>query len=701
MFDIDKYLNEMEIKDMNIDEEVVRITKGRCKEEQWMAHEQQGPSKLKKAVLIAIPTAAVLLIGILVVSLLLSPMLFPNTVAYYTIDVNPSICVHVDAEGSVTSVVSQNADAQEIVDKLDVKGDNVTDAIGKILSAIKDAGYLDAGQRYVLIGCFAADGTMVQSSLGDLQARLEADFGDMIDLLLVSGDLDDMQQANQLKVSAGLLKLSQLANGVDVTDKNVEQVINCIDNDNYFAPELSASVTDKINLSWDAIDFDAMGYAGKVRYSIAAGDTEDEVKSGDAPIIKTVSFYTYGEQTLSASVALDPGVTKYFALYAKYGDTVKCSNAVMATMPGEIAPSPTPTQTPAPEPSDGQLAPHTMTGRISGEKVVLSWSKETAENLSGYKVVASKTNPNPSYPDDGYLKYITNRETTSFSVYAGYGGLEANTYYYFSITYLYNDGSTIAANAVRLKVPPKSEAPPSDDYASSKISGSIDDNTVHLSWTKITDERFAGYKVMYSFSDSTPVYKETGCHYYDYITEYDDNSRDICVHDLNGFSPGETCWFSITVLYNKEGVKKAGNVISFTMPGTPPEPYPATDINVWLSDDKTRVNFSWDAISDGRLDCYKVVGSRTDNTPSYGEQDYMKATENTYWSISVEDLIEHWGGIRGERFYFAITAYYCGDHRETGSPGSIKLPELLPDPSEPPDPSDSPSEPPPSEPPTE
>lgn len=709
MFDIDKYLNEMEIKDMSIDEEVMTRTKKRCDEEQEIVRQQRESlkKKLKKGLLIAIPAAAVLLIGIIAGALLFSNTAF-DAAAYYTVDVNPSICVHVDADGKVTSVVSQNEDAQEIVDSLNVKGEDVKTAIKKIITAIKDAGYLGEGQKYVLIGCFAADGTLVQGSLNDLQAQLEADFGDMIDLLLVSGDLDDLRQADQLKVSAGLLKLAQLADGSVTDGEKVEDVVNnvrCINEGNYVAPELSASVSGTINLSWDELDFEAMGYAGKVRYSIAAGDTEAEVLSGDAEIIKTLSFYTYDEQPLSASVSIDPGVTKYFALYAKYGEAVKYSNAVMATMPGELvtpSPSSSPEKTDGPEPSATPLAPHTVAGRVSGEKVILSWSKETAENFSGYKVVASKTNPTPSYPDDGYLKYITAKDTTSISLYEGYQGLQGNTYYYFSVTYLFGDGTKVAANAVRLKVPAKAEEeedPPTSDYPACNItSASISaSGTVSLHWAKAPDNDFTYYKVVGSFTDSTPRYPENG--YLDVLgRDCTSGSYSLSkLSKLEGYAPGKTCYFSVTTVYKDGSLKVPGNVKALKMPDAPPEeePYPTTGISATLVDGGTRVKLTWTAVDDCRFEGYKVVGSRSDN-PSYPNDGYIKyittiTTHSCY--ISVEDLIDDEGAIRGEKYYFAITIVYNGYVCKTGADAYVTIP-VLPEPSEEPsvEPSVEPSE---------
>jgi hypothetical protein len=80
--------------------------------------------------------------------------------------------------------------------------------------------------------------------------------------------------------------------------------------------------------------------------------------------------------------------------------------------------------------------------------------------LQGYKVVISKNNPNPKYPDDGYMFWITDRNRnysviSSADHYNGgdFGGyLQPGESYYFSITAVYSD-KKVAGNVVELVYP--------------------------------------------------------------------------------------------------------------------------------------------------------------------------------------------------------------------------------------------------------
>lgn len=51
---------------------------------------------------------------------------------------------------------------------------------------------------------------------------------------------------------------------------------------------------------------------------------------------------------------------------------------------------------------------------LENGSVKISWKKYTRGDLLFYKVVKSKTNKNPVYPEDGYIFYTTDENITSF-----------------------------------------------------------------------------------------------------------------------------------------------------------------------------------------------------------------------------------------------------------------------------------------------
>ncbi len=101
-----------------------------------------------------------------------------------------------------------------------------------------------------------------------------------------------------------------------------------------------------------------------------------------------------------------------------------------------------------------------MSAKVDKGRVIVNWKKISDKNLLGYKVVISKNNPHPKYPDDGYMFWITDRNTTSAAINKnnGYNGgdidghLVSGEDYYFSVTAFYED-EKVPGNVVKLTFP--------------------------------------------------------------------------------------------------------------------------------------------------------------------------------------------------------------------------------------------------------
>lgn len=429
---------------------------------------------MRKKFTFVLGAAAVLLFGILIGAGVFGGTTVdePIITGYYTVDINPSICLGVDEDNKVAKVVSQNQDADMLLADLDFQGEGIQAAILEIVNAAKAAGYLADDEKYVLVGYFSKDGFFSSS----LQADLEASLGDMVHLLMVSGTLDSKTQADNLGVSAGLLALSKEAEGVVITksDGIREVIAKC-----------------------DAVD-------NPITEEPVTEEPDDS-----------------GTPTDDGNTTVDPYIST------------------------------------------------TIKGSISGTTVSLSWNKIDRSNLDGYKVMYSFTDSTPVYSDghDGcrYYTWITDANTTSVKitdVTSLYGYAPGKTCW-FSITALY-DGHAVKkpGNAIGLVMP--STPAPTLDKAT--ISGSIVDSTVNLSWTKVGSTGFSYYKVMYSFTDSSPEFQDAdGCDYCLAIDSQNVVTASVNFAALPGYvGGGQTCYFSITTLYATG--KATGNTISIVLP---------------------------------------------------------------------------------------------------------------------------------------
>jgi len=110
--------------------------------------------------------------------------------------------------------------------------------------------------------------------------------------------------------------------------------------------------------------------------------------------------------------------------------------------------------------NDSEHESSTVRVSIIDGKAKVEWEKISDSDFNGYKVVISRNDSTPVYPDNGYFQYITDRDTVSATVRAGdcynggdFGGtLQSGVEYYFSITVLYSN-EKVAGNVVKARLP--------------------------------------------------------------------------------------------------------------------------------------------------------------------------------------------------------------------------------------------------------
>jgi hypothetical protein len=212
----------------------------------------------------------------------------------------------------------------------------------------------------------------------------------------------------------------------------------------------------------------------------------------------------------------------------------------------------------------------------------MDWDVITDSRLQGYKVVISKNNPSPKYPDDGYMFWITDRNQNYAVISAtdhynsgDFGGyLQPGQEYYFSVTAVYSDAK-VAGNAVELEFPscgtptPTCTQNPCEPQTVPLLNGTADNGTIRLDWDVIANPCLQGYKVVISKNNPSPKYPDDG--YMFWITDRYQNYAVISTTDhYNGgdfgryLQPGEDYYFSITAVYSD--AKVAGNVLMLTYP---------------------------------------------------------------------------------------------------------------------------------------
>ncbi|MCK5762842.1 MAG: S-layer homology domain-containing protein, partial [Clostridiales bacterium] len=179
-------------------------------------------------------------------------------------------------------------------------------------------------------------------------------------------------------------------------------------------------------------------------------------KSNENPIYPTDGYTKY-IQSNSTTIYIgdsynngdflkfEPGEEYYFSITALAGDEKISSNVIRAMMPAAIS-------------TEGRV-PVVRVSQLE-DSILVQWNEISTQGLRGYKIVASTSNPNPAYSEDGYAFWITDLSVRSKEIYvnANYNGGDlggkfiADENYYVSVTAVYSDAK-VPGNAILITMP--------------------------------------------------------------------------------------------------------------------------------------------------------------------------------------------------------------------------------------------------------
>ncbi|MBU1177608.1 hypothetical protein KJ903_00135, partial [Patescibacteria group bacterium] len=97
------------------------------------------------------------------------------------------------------------------------------------------------------------------------------------------------------------------------------------------------------------------------------------------------------------------------------------------------------------ENTDTSLQAPTLSATAGGDGIALSWTQNSESNFRYYKVVRSRTNSNPTYPEDGYIA-VKNRTETAYidtEVCCSSSGT-----YYYRVCAVNSSGSVYCGNVI-------------------------------------------------------------------------------------------------------------------------------------------------------------------------------------------------------------------------------------------------------------
>lgn len=244
-----------------------------------------------------------------------------------------------------------------------------------------------------------------------------------------------------------------------------------------------------------------------------------------------------------------------------------------------------------------------LSASAQSDGVHLSWVKFDGE-LKYYKVVRSETNPNLKYPEDGYIKVITDINATSMIDYDAKNGKS----YYYRICAVNTAKEVICGNVVQVT----SQNSEEEQSSSTQVSASAQATAggVNIFWD-ITGDAPKGFKIVISES-ANPTYP--GAQYAQYV------SADTRSYTWSGLPQ--------KALHIRVGAYDGGSVYAYSndvavTPIDQNNPPAASSLSAQIKADG--VYLSWTRNNDNDFKYYKVVRSQTNPAPTYPADGYLKA----------------------------------------------------------------------------
>jgi hypothetical protein len=240
------------------------------------------------------------------------------------------------------------------------------------------------------------------------------------------------------RAEAATLLAKLIVNEKVTYDKDVKVTYDAIEKTIKSTPTLYSVIKDgRVYLEWSKVLPEGFKYYKVVLsqndstpsypdqgYMVAISNsttTKTEIKAGS----------TYNNGDLGGLVKA--GESYYVAITAVYENGSYTSNVREVKVPVAV-------------PSALERTP-VLNFEMKDKGVLLKWSKVSPTNFIYYKIVFSKNDDTPSYPDNGYLTYISDVNGTEYFVQEAMkynkgdmGGYVDDETYYVTITAVYKDG---------------------------------------------------------------------------------------------------------------------------------------------------------------------------------------------------------------------------------------------------------------------
>jgi|GEM_PF-4251231 len=345
MFDIDRELDDLRNIYVSPSRELLDVTKEliikRSNELQSTKRERKNKNIIKITSIAALPVAASILFAVVI------GLVTPKPVAYYSLDINPSLEMSVDSKGIVCRL-DYDKDEWEDIEEYNLEGTSVEYAMSEVITLAQKDGYIESDEN-VLIGCFGEDEhNNISKNL--ILSYLDSNLKQDVNLMSVHSTMDSWKQAGRLNISAGLYALSEIADDVEISkDTSLDNLIIEVEYGegkdivtilaenaepiNYKAPNITYTVDGEyIIFNWDYIDYKKNNYDGYITYELVASNSSNS--SSDLKVLDTYRFASWESQPVDYTLLMDDNRQyNYYGIIAVYDDSTRVVNERLIYIP--------------------------------------------------------------------------------------------------------------------------------------------------------------------------------------------------------------------------------------------------------------------------------------------------------------------------------------------------------------------------------
>jgi len=144
-----------------------------------------------------------------------------DDVCYYTVDINPSVSMKVNASQIVLEVSAENDDAVMLLNSLKLEGLSLQKALSAFVKAADEQGYIkDKG--HVLVACFGDEAGLTQQEIENVVSgatRRE------VTALMLKSTKAEFEKAKAQHTKPGMELLKKQAASLSIKEKDVDDII--------------------------------------------------------------------------------------------------------------------------------------------------------------------------------------------------------------------------------------------------------------------------------------------------------------------------------------------------------------------------------------------------------------------------------------------------------------------------------------------